>query len=279
MIRAFQNTTRVATAVVLADGQVLQVYPRKQKYESEEAFKSVYPEHEFRTEERVAAQAKTVLTGRMRAAEKHVLQHTSLPRDSDTPMQRLVRQIYFETSTADSIRATATDYLSSYYGSRVDPGIYVQVPETGIIYPVHFNRKSGLVLFQLKIQNENTVEGLRFYRKDHGDLIPVTPSFHEQQPGQKAVVIEQTRHFQERASIVIEKLRQSGFYIVHYQNNYRPTPEIQKAMYHKISNLMAIFGHNYNAEFYIHPSLEKLDTPEWWKVNNINIDKWISENK
>lgn len=277
MIRAFENQKRIATAVVLADKKILQVYPTKMPFENEEAFKAAYPAHEFRTEDRQTAERTTRTTGKMRAAEKNILIHSSLPRESDTPMQRLVRQIYFQTATRDSIRATAKDWQTSYYGSRADPGIYVMNPDSGVIYPVHFNRKSGLVIFHRQIQNMAPTEGLRFYRKDHSDLIPVVPTFQEQLPSQKAVVFEMIGSHANTK--VVEQLQAAGFYVVYYMNNFRVQPEVQKALYRMIPNLIRVLGTGFSEEFYVNPPLENLDTPDWWRVTRCTVAKWIAENK
>lgn len=274
MIRAFKDEKRIATAVKMAEGKVLQVYPRKQTFESEEAFKASYPEHEFKEETR----EKSELARTMTKAEAHVLVHTSLQRNSDTALQRVVRQIYFQTGTRDSIRSTAIDWQSSYYSSRADPGIYVQNSTDSVITPVHFNCKSGLVLFNRNIQNNTNPEGMRFFKKDRGDLVPVMPEFFEQQPGQKAIVYD--NHGYSTNKNYITQLREAGFHIVHYMSNTQPSLDVQKAMYKMIPNLVAVIMNNiYTNDFSIYPSLEKLNTNNWWNLTRASPAKWIAENK
>lgn len=274
MIRAFKNNTRIATAVKMAEGNIFQVYPVKQRFDSEEAFKAAYPEHEFKEETRDASEKTRQLT----KAQKQLLIRSSLPRDTDTAMQKLVRQIYFQAGMPDSIRSTAIDWHTSYYGSRRDPGIYVQIPTDDRITPVYFNRKSGLILFDKKVQNDINPEGMRFYQKVNGDLIRVEPEFVEQGPDQKAVVYDNKNYATHRK--YLKQLQEAGFYVVHYMSQTRPSRDVQEAMYKMIPHLRAVLTVDiYCDRFWIYPSRDNLHTDSWWRQTWVNPTAWIAENK
>jgi hypothetical protein len=277
MIRAFENDKRIATAVILKNGAILQVYPRKEKVENEETWKATWTREgvTFKTEAPHNREAQR-LSRAEKVAQKHIKIYCSLDHPEDTPIQVLVRKAYNQEGIDDSIRSTVKDAQAAYYGMRRDPGLYVLLPENGRIEPVYFNRKSGFVLFGNRDQTNESAEGLKFYRKLGVSLIPVQINTQTQAPDQKAIVI--CRGFENRyysSVLKTQELRAAGYFIYTYHYRWSPSAEVIKEIYKVIPNCQGIFWSMYDSE-----TLSYFDqTSKPWVCKRLNFKKWIAEHK
>jgi hypothetical protein len=276
MIRAFENNKRIATAVILKDGGILQVYPTKEKVENEEAWKATWTREgvTFQTQEKQAAEKAQRISRAEKIARKQVKSYCSMIHPEDSPIQALVRKVYNQEGIRDSIRSTAKDYNSAYYGMRRDPGLYVLLPENGRIEPVYFNRKSGFILFGNRDQTNESSTGLRFYRKFGESLIPVEVNTDTHAPDQKAVVVFEGFYHSYYSSVLkIQSLRDAGFFIYNYNYRWRPSPEVIKEIYRVIPNCQGIFWSLYDSE-----TLNYFDQSiTTWNSKRMNFKKWMEE--
>jgi hypothetical protein len=285
MIRAFENEKRVATAVILKDGSILQVYPHKRKYEDEEAWKSNWVrfgsdsgQMTFQKEEKNTPRNPETenLSRAQKEARQNVLTFLSLGNPADTPMQALVRKLYNQEGIRDSIRSTATDARNVHYGMRIDPGLYVMLPENGSIVPVYFNRKSGMVFFGCKDETNEATDGLKFYRKYGCQLNPITVAAEAQRPDQKAIVTCGLRFtYSYNALSALKQLKDAGFHVHTYHYKYRPTPEAIKEIFRVVPNCQAIIWQANGSLIYYWD----LSTTDMWNCKNTNLNKWIEEHK
>ena len=288
MIRAFENDKRVATAVILKDGSILQVYPHKMKYENEEAWKSNWIRFgsdgsgmTFKKEEKNAPRDPETenLSRAQKEARQNVQTFLSLGNPDDTPMQALVRKLYNQEGIQDSLRSSVRQIRPSYYGyytKRLDPGLYVMLPETGIIKPVYFNRKSGLVIIGNKDETEEATDGLKFYYKFGCQLDPITVAAEVQRPDQKAVVTCGLQFkYSYNAMSALNQLKDAGFHVHTYHYKYRPTPEIIKEIFRVVPNCQAIIWQANGSQIFYWD----LSTNDIWNCKNMGLSKWIEEHK
>lgn len=280
MIRAFENDTRIATAVALKDGGILQVYPIKETFENEDTWKAAWTREgvTFKYEDKKVTDQ---VSAPNKAARIRVQTYVSLANPLDTPMQALIRKVYNQMGVRDSLRSKIThfanSYITSYYNSqRIDPGIYVLLPENGNIVPVYFNRKTGSVIFESKNETNEPVNGLKFYSKSGCRLIPIQLENDVQRPGQKAVVlcqgILQNRMQYENP---LKQLRDAGFFIYTYNLRDRPSLEDAKEMQRVIPNLEVIFWDIYNETAYFFDP----NARNYYLTANMNFKKWIEQHK
>lgn len=270
MIRAFENETRIATAVILKDGGILQVYPTKERVVDEETWRAKWQKEgvTFKAEEKEKAQR---LSRAEKVARQRVGIYLSVPNPTDTAMQALIRKVYNQESIRDSIRSTAKTVQDAYYGARLDPGLYVMLPENGHIVPVFFNRKSGLVLFGNKDETQGCTDGLKFYRKNYGnELLPIQLLTDQQGPDQKAVVICNNRWGYDT---MYHSLRKAGFFIYTYHYKWRPSVDDIQEMYRVVPHCQGIVWDWWNENLHYF-DLTSADT---WRCKNANLKKWIEE--
>ena len=279
MIRAFENDKRIATAVILKDGAILQVYPTKEKVENEETWKATWTREgvTFKTEEKSPTDP---VSRSNKALSLRVQNYVSVANPSDTPMQALIRKIYNQEGIPDSLRSTLRYYThTSYlYGNslRLDPGIYVLLPENGHIVPVYFNRKTGAVAFEDKDEANEPTDGLKFYHKEGCRLIPIELNNDVQRPDQKAVVICQgilQRRFHYKNPL--KELRDAGFFVHAYNLRGRPSLEEAKEMQRLIPNLEGILWDIYSDTAYFFDPNAK----NYYMTASMNFKKWVELHK
>jgi hypothetical protein len=282
MIRAFENEKRIATAVALKDGGILQVYPTKEKVLNEETWKATWTREgvTFKHEDKQTAQETGRLSGAEKTARNRIKYYCSLGNLSDTPMQALVRKIYNQEGIPDSLRSTMRHYThTSYlYGNslRLDPGIYVLLPENGHIVPVYFNRKTGAVAFENKDEANEPTDGLKFYRKEGCRLIPIELNNDVQRPGQKAVMLCQgILRYRIHSYSVLKQLRDAGFFIYTYNARGHPSLEEAKEMQRLIPNLEGILWDIYSETAYFFDPNAK----NYYLTASMNFKKWIEQHK
>ncbi len=279
MIRAFENDKRIAAAVFLKDGAILQVYPTKEKVENEETWKATWTREgvTFKTEEKSPTDP---VSRSNKALSLRVQNYVSVANPSDTPMQALVRKIYNQEGIPDSLRSTLRYYThTSYlYGNslRLDPGIYVLLPENGHIVPVYFNRKTGAVAFENKDEANEPTDGLKFYRKEGCRLIPIELNNDVQRPGQKAVMLCQgILRYRMYYSNPVKQLRDAGFFVYTYNVRGRPSLEEAKEMQRLIPNFEGILWDIYSETAYFFDPNAK----NYYMTASMNFKKWIEQHK
>ena len=279
MIRAFENDKRIATAVILKDGAILQVYPTKEKVENKETWKATWTREgvTFKTEEKSRADP---VSRSNKALSLRVQNYVSVANPLDTPMQALVRKVYNQEGVPDSLRSTLRYYTNTSYlygnSLRLDPGIYVLLPENGHIVPVYFNRRTGAVAFEDKDEANEPTDGLKFYRKEGCRLIPIELNNDVQRPDQKAVVICQgilQRRFHYKNPL--KELGDAGFFVHTYNLRGRPSQEEAKEMQRLIPNLEGILWDIYSDTAYFFDPNAK----NYYMTASMNFKKWIEQHK
>ncbi len=279
MIRAFENDKRIATAVALKDGGILQVYPTKEKVVNEDTWKAMWSREgvTFKHEDKRAAQETERLSRAEKAARVRISYSCSLENPSDTPMQALVRKIYNQEGVPDSLRGYLIQSSIPYCNIlRADPGIYVLLPENGHIVPVYFNRKNRDVWFGSKREKDEPTNGLKFYRKFGSTLRPIEVNNDIQKPGQKAVVICQgiLQHRTYYANPV-KQLRDAGFFVYTYNNRWHPSSEEIREIFRVVPRCQAIVWDIYNENI----SYFDLAKTDIWRCQQMNMKTWIAEHK
>jgi hypothetical protein len=228
MIRAFENGTRLATAVLGYNRSgILQVYPTKETFETLEAWKAKYPSAEFKEET---------------AKEKEVKKHrTWIDNDlsvnlyseqaTDTPFQASVRKLYFQLGLADSIRSRVKEVSQFDHLHRFDPGLHIFLPVQGRIRPVYFNRKTGVVSIGYTNPNHISLEGAVFFVKSRNELCRVEPLVQIKSHDQKIVVYHSYYEGYDTCMARVKMLIDAGFYVQFYYNNRSFYGDIVRALY------------------------------------------------
>jgi hypothetical protein len=279
MIRAFLDNKRIATAVLLHGGSILQVYPTKEMSENEETWRAKWALEgvTFQNQERQQVDNAQRLSRAEKAAKLNVVIYCSLPKADDTPLQALIRKIYNQEGIRDSIRSTAKNARDAYYGMRLDPGVYVMLPESGMIEPVYFNRKSGLVIFGNKDETNEPVDGLKFYRKNGCSLAPIRLVTDEQGPDQKSVIVCNLPSVYKSYAVskMIRTLREAGFFVYTYNYRWCPSPEAIREMFRVMPRCQGVLWDVYNENI----SYFDLTSTNLWSSQSANFNKWIEEHK
>lgn len=272
MIRAFQNDQRIATAVKLTKGGILQVYPTKESFETEEDWKAKYQGSDFKESDRKQSNEKRRHTW----LENHLSQFLQKDVESDSPMQKLVRQFYFQCGIPDSIRSTTnTDTIHYFDTVRNNPRLHVFFPQLGKITPVYFNRKSGRVYIDGKDARSMSTLGLCFFLSGQFEYnMELVQPLEQIRFPEKKVVIYCTAYWRNKEDKVrIAMLLNAGYYVQFYYNNRNPTSETVDAMY-AIPNVMAVMATNHDS--YESVSVFKQKT---WFPSTIGLSKWIALTK
>ncbi len=274
MIRAFQNNIRIATAVTLKDNTLLQVYPEKKAFPTQDEWKATFTDATFVEQERVAV----VKAKKEKVAVKKNKSDLSYLISTDTPMQRVVRQLFYQLGLRDSVSSYYTSRDKYFHPRRYESGLYVMMPSDSRITPVHFNYKSGQVFFSGENQVSTSLDGLLFFRKQRFDLIRVMPILQVQHPDQKAVVIL-SNSFNSYQHKMVNALVNAGYYILFMMNKWYPSPERVKALY-ALPNVKGVLSAEYGTEINIHP-LPKEGEPTNYYFNRprMSIEMWIAKNQ
>jgi hypothetical protein len=229
MIRAFENGTRLATAVMGYNGTgTLQVYPTKESFETLEAWKAKYPSAEFKEETAKEKEAKKRSTW----LENDLSVNLYSEHATDTPFQASVRRLYFQLGLPDSIRSTAKEVTQYYHIHRLNPGLQVFLPAQGRIRPVYFNRKTGVVSIGYNNPNDVSTQGAIFFAKYSTELYRVEPVVQTKLPDQKVVVYNCYNEGYNGSMGRVRMLIDAGFYVQFYyaKRRYLYT-DIVRALY------------------------------------------------
>lgn len=287
MIRAFENEKRVATAVFLKDGTLLQVYPSKKKFENEDLWKDQFSCCSFKTESREVNRDAEPKAKANTKIEEHVKECLSLPVPSDTPIQALIRQIFNQYGIPDNLTV-----------KRKNPGIwrtkgrdsilYVYCPTQKSFGGVFFNRRTGMYMIGKLLRPEIETEGLVFFFKKpwSADFLPVDLHSQTLQSGQKVVVYIPGTYRYEHDIALQKKLLENGFHILFYNDKRRPSKEILEELY-KIPNLKGVIlesgypGYKEGcATFMPHPSEIKITYyPSYVNPVTKNLAEWFQQNQ
>jgi hypothetical protein len=250
MIRAFQNGVRIATAARLPNNAILQVFPEKKPYATEDSWKAEYVDAEFKTEPRHTA-----------APNMSFMKNLSVIREEDTPMQRIVRQLYFQHSLPDSL------------GRRVHSGLYVMMPGEGIISTVYFDRKTGAVTFNGKNQVARSTEDLTFFTKNpytrRGDMYMVDSTMAYPRVGQKMVIYRNMGY--SHSDEIVRKIRSAGFHVLFYRDNRKAYLTTVCEKLYSLPGVAAIIENNMRngLRLYSESCLHtKIDIDDWCKKNS-----------
>ena len=280
MIRAFQNDSRIATAVFLKDNTLLQVYPEKKSFATLEEWKATFPEATFETQDRPAV----VKVTREEKLMKKIKSELSLPVSTDSPMQRVVRQLFFQLGLRDSLICYYTSNDSSspppppfLYPRRHESGLYVMIPSEGRITPVHFNYKSGHVFFSGKNQVATSPDDLLFVRKELYDMVRIQPIFQTQAPDQKAVIILSTNWNNKSQQSLATTLVSAGYYVLFMMNSYYPTSEMVKLLY-SLPNVKGVLSTNYGNEMNVYSVPKEGESSGPYNSTRMTIGMWLSKN-
>lgn len=217
MIRAFDNEEqRIATATTLKDGTILQVFPSKKAFSTEELWKAQYPNATFET----GPVYDNCEKRRVKAIEKLVTNYLSTPRLQDTEMQRTVRQLYFQLNLRNSVPSTMKEFRGYGSGVRQDSGLYVFLPSKGLITPVYYNYVTGRVFFENTNQEATPTANLVFFHKQNTNLKLVIPYLEPQNPQQKTIIYHTTPYRQiDGIAEDVARLRQAGLNVVYFHSN------------------------------------------------------------
>lgn len=271
MIRAYQNNERIATATKLREGGILQVYPSKEKFETEDAWKSKYEGAEFKEEDKKSSSHKK----RKAWVENHLDQYLYDEVDSDTPMQKLVRKLYAQYGIPDSISpAVQTDTIHYSQMIRYNPGLYVLLLDLGKIVHVVFNRKSGRVYIDYKDAIAMSPAGLLFFTNPHDNRMEVAKPLEQVYSAEKKVVVFWNSYWRIKEDRTrIQALIDAGFYVKFYHNKRSPNLDTVNALY-ALPNVKALMQTNYGSWYDV-----AVFQPGVWKAKSISIVEWIAKNK
>jgi hypothetical protein len=263
MIRAFENGTRLATAVMSYNGTgILQVYPSKESFENLEAWKAKYPSAEFKEETPKEKEVKK----RRTAIENDLNLNIYSEIETDTHFQASVRQLYFQLGLSDSIRSTVKEVSQYYHLHRIDPGLHVFLPVQGRIRPVYFNRKTGIVSIGYNNPNDISIEGAVFFAKYYNEFYRVEPLGQTKSPNQKVVVYHSYEGRWVDSAARVKVLIDAGFYVQFYFNKRSLYSDIIRALYALPSVLCVMEG-----------SYEYDSTT--FRRREITLSAWIAKNK
>ena len=242
MMRAYKNNERIATAVTLKDNTILQVYPEKKTFTTMDEWKTTFTDATFVEGETISDEARMERT-RQRFVAK-ITKHLSYPVETDTPMQRAVRQLYFQLGLRDSCHKSYDPLNSNrYYRTRLESGLSVMIPNKGIITPVYFNYTSGMVFFDDKNQTNTSLLGLTFFFTYGKELRTITPIVQNLVPGQKTIIWNSVLYLMYNSQEkILRALMDAGFYILFYKTYFRYSD--METLY-KIPNMKGILSYNY----------------------------------
>ena len=228
MIRAFENGTRLATAVMGYNGSgILQVYPAKETFETLEAWKAKYPSAEFKEETAKEKEVKKHRTW----IDNDLSANLYSEQPTDTPFQASVRKLYFQLSLADSIRSRVKEVSQYDHLHRFDPGLHIFLPLQGRIRPVYFNRKTGVVSIGYTNPNDISLEGAVFFVKSRNELCRVEPLVQTKSPDQKVVVYHPYYEGHDACMARVKMLIDAGFYVQFYYNKRSLYSDIVRPLY------------------------------------------------
>ncbi len=260
MLRAIQSGNRLASAVHLKDGTVLQVYPTKMHFVSEEEWKECYPGCEIVSESRRDGNLR-------RWYVKHWKRCVSGNDENDTPMQKTVRHFYNKYNLADSITKNGgTNYIRCR--------LFALVLGSGKMVPVYFNGVTGDVVFYGRTQNDTLTTGIIFMLKvSNGDFHIVKPVFQEKKPGQPIILYRFSFWHSEQDQEVIDKLIDAGFYVRFYNDKYGPSAGFLKYAWEK-HGITAFISSVYGGEVYYCIPSEKFEH-EWNMGKKMPFAEWL----
>lgn len=285
MIRAFENEKRIGTAVVLKEGRILQVYPTKQTFENETEWKATFPSAEFQTEApkqsmTEAQKQEKRKKVRLSKLERQIQNSLSWPRSSDTPLQKIVRQLYFQLGIDDSLVVYET--LGLWRQRRIDSNLYVYVPSLKKMLSIFFERRTGYVVFDHQLRFNFPVDGLLFFYKPtwESSFHQVEPLFQQLHENQK-VVVQIPRLYRSKADTELQqKLIEKGFYILFYWARKNPwRSHLQQLQ--SIPNCKSVILETYNNKLTIYPSWNSIsNSREFYWVSPLQVDMntWFEQN-
>ena len=227
-VRAFENETRIATAVPLGNGSYLQVYPSKETFESLQAWKSKYPFALFREERPKQKQERKLA----RWVENELKYNLYEPVQGETEFQATVRLLYFQRGLPDSISSKKKEVKNYYDVLRRDSGLHVFYAGAEKITPVYFNRKTGLVALGTRGDDLPTSSvGMMFFVRQYDDLYRVEPMRQGTPEGKPIVVYHTKRWYSMEDMRRIQMLMNTGHYVQFFTGKYRLAHELVKAFY------------------------------------------------
>lgn len=227
-VRAFENDTRIATAVPLENGSYLQVYPEKTTFESLQAWKAKYPFALFREETQKKKQERKLA----RWIENELKYNLYEPVPGETEFQATVRLLYFQRGLPDSISSKKKEVKNYYDVLRRDSGLHVLYAGAEKIMPVYFNRKTGLVAVGTRGDDlPSSSVGMIFFVRQYHDLYRVEPMRQGITEEKPIVVYHTKRWYSIEDKRRIQMLMNTGHYVQFFTGKYRLAHELVKAFY------------------------------------------------
>lgn len=270
MIRAFEDGQRIATAVTFADGTILQVFPSKQAFATQDLWKAKYPQATFELgNEHVPWQER-----QEKSVQKLITNYLSTPRPNDTEMQRTVRQLYFQLNLRNSVPSTMTQFHGYGSGVRQESGLHVFIPQKGLITPVYYNYVTGRVFFDNCSQEATPTAGLVFFRKHGTNLKVVVPYLEEPNRQQKTVIYRSEIYRQyEGIELDVLELRQAGFNVLYFHRDRYCGPDTMKVLA-KQPGISAVLHNNYGNTTVFTPdgNQERVDFRQWLLKQQIALN-------
>ncbi len=274
MIRAYKNNERIATAVTLKDNTVLQVYPEKKSFATMDEWKATFTDTSFVEGELSNVSPEKAAERALKRDMDKITKHLSYPKDNDTPMQKTVRQLYFQLCLRDSCnKYYHPDSPNIYYRTRMESGLSVMIPNEGLITPVYFNYTSGQVYFNNQNQTNTSLLGLTFYYSYNKIMRTITPIVQNPVPNQKTIIWGPCYWLNYKSQEnILQKLMDAGFYILFY-NTYLRWGIVEKL--YKIPNVKGVLSLNSGNDVNVF-SPPRAGDHHWHFQSSVNVNTFIA---